>query len=149
MCVWFFGLGFFVPFLNVYLKTTFDISYSHLSAIQLAGMLSSILSSFVVGRFINRMGLRSFGMAMFVAIPLFSVAWFFLDGHTTIAFPLLGSVPQPVALLFCSSLLAGGVFAAVGLLQMNMLTVLAPKEGKTMAMAVHWTLIGFYPLQVR
>jgi MFS family permease len=142
MCVWFFGLGFFAPFMNVYLKTTFNISYTHLSAIQLAGMISSVISSFLGGRMINRVGLRTFGLAMVVMIPLFSVVWFFLDGNSTGLLPILGRVPQPVMILCISSLLAGGVFAAVGLLQLNLLSTLSPKEGTTMAMAVHWTLIG-------
>ncbi|MCP4217370.1 MAG: MFS transporter, partial [bacterium] len=43
MCIWFFGFGFFAPFMNVYLKSTFDVTYTHLSAIQLAGMISSII----------------------------------------------------------------------------------------------------------
>ena len=142
MCVWFFGLGFFGPFLNVYLKTTFNVTYSHLSAIQLAGMLSSMVSSFVGGRLIERVGLRVFGLAMVIMIPVFSIVWFFLDGQATGLLPIIGRVPQPVMLLCISSLLAGGVFAAVGMLQLNLLAALSPREGKTMAMAVHWTLVG-------
>ncbi|VGO13753.1 hypothetical protein PDESU_02310 [Pontiella desulfatans] len=142
MCVWFFGLGFFGPFLNVYLKSTFGVTYTHLSAIQLAGMVSSVVSSFVGGRLIDRVGLRTYGLAMVVAIPVFSIVWFFLDGNATGLLPILGRVPQPVMLLCISSLLAGGVFAAVGMLQLNLLSTLSPSEGRTMAMAVHWTLVG-------
>lgn len=142
MCTWFFGLGFFSPFMNVYLKTTFGISFTHISTIQLAGMVSSVISCFVGGRLIDRMGLRTYGLAMVITVPIFSIVWFFLDGSSTGLLPVLGRVPQPVMLLCISSLLAGGVFAAVGMLQINLLTTLAPKEGRTMAMAVHWTLIG-------
>jgi len=142
MCVWFFSLGFFGPFLNVYLKTAFGISYTHLSAIQLTGMFSSMVSSFVGGRLIERMGLRTYGLAMVVAVPVFSLVWFFLDGGTTGLLPVLGTVPQPVMLLCISSLVAGGVYAGVGMLQLNLLSTLAPKEGRTMAMAVHWSLVG-------
>jgi MFS family permease len=142
MCVWFFGLGFFGPFLNVYLKTTFGLTNTHLSAIQLAGMVSSVVSSFVGGRLIERIGLRTFGLTMVMVIPLFSIFWFFLNGHTTGLLPVLGVVPQPVMMLCISSLLAGGVFAAVGMLQLNLLSTLSPSEGRTMAMAVHWTLVG-------
>jgi MFS family permease len=142
MCVWFFGLGFFGPFLNVYLKTTFDISYTHLSAIQLAGMLSSVVASFSGGKLIDRMGLRTYGLAMVVSIPVFSIVWFFLDGNTTGLIPVLGIVPQPVMLLCISSIFAGGVYASVGMLQLNLLSALSPNEGRTMAMAVHWSMIG-------
>ena len=142
MCVWFFGAGFFAPFMNVYLKTTFDVTFTHLSAIQLASMISSVISSFVGGRLINRIGLRVYGLAMVIAIPFFSVVWFFLDGNASGFVPILGRVPQPVMMLCISSILAGGVFAGVGMLQLNLLSTLSPKEGKTMAMAVHWTLVG-------
>ncbi|VGO22979.1 MFS transporter [Pontiella sulfatireligans] len=142
MCIWFFGLGLFGPFLNVYLKTTFGITYTHLSAIQLAGMVSSVVSSFIGGRLIDRVGLRTYGLAMVVAIPLFSGVWFFLNGRATGLLPILGTVPQPVMMLCISSLLAGGVYAAVGMLQLNLLSTLAPAQGRTMAMAVHWSLVG-------
>lgn len=142
MCVWFFGLGFFSPFLNVYLKATFGITYTHLSLIQLTGMLSSVVASFIGGRLIERMGLRTYGLAMVVAAPLFSSVWFFLNGDSTGLIPFVGMVPQPVMVLSISSLIAGGVYAAVGMLQLNLLSTLAPDKGRTMAMAVHWTLIG-------
>ena len=142
MCVWFFGLGFFGPFLNVYLKSAFGVTYTHLSAIQLAGMLSSVIASFIGGRLISRIGLRTYGLAMVMAVPVFASVWFFLDGNATGVLPLLGTVPQPVMLLCISSLIGGGIYAGVGMLQLNLLSTLAPKEGRTMAMAVHWSLIG-------
>ncbi len=142
MCVWFFAMGIFAPFLNVYLKTTFGVTYTHLSAIQLVGMLSGVVFSFIGGRLINRVGLRTYALTMVMAAPAFSAVWFFLNGHTTGVIPVLGVVPQPVMLLCISSLAAGGVYAAVGMLQLNLLTALAPTEGRTMAMAVHWSLIG-------
>jgi len=142
MCVWFFAAGIFIPFLNVYLKATFGVTYTHLSAIQLAGMLSGVVSSFFGGRLIERMGLRTYGLAMLISAPVLSVAWFFLNGHTTGQLPVLGSVPQPVMILFLITLIAGGIWAGVGMMQLNLLSALAPPEGRTMAMAVHWTLVG-------
>jgi len=142
MCTWFFAVGVFAPFLNVYLKATFGITYTHLSTIQLTGMFSSVVASFVGGRLIDQMGLRTYGLAMVLAAPVFSIAWFFLNGDTTGLLPILGVVPQPVMILCISSLIGGGVYAAVGMLQLNLLSALAPKEGRTMAMAVHWSLIG-------
>ncbi len=144
MCAWYFGLGFFGPFLNVYLKGTFGTSYTHLAAIQLSGMLSSVVASFVGGHLIRTTGLRTYGLAMVLAAPLFSTAWFFLDGQATLQLPLAGSVPQPVAVLFATSLVAGGIYAAVGMLQLNLLSALAPLEGRTMAMAVHWSMVGLF-----
>ncbi|MEN7973023.1 MAG: MFS transporter [Verrucomicrobiota bacterium] len=142
MCIWYFAVGTFAPFLNVYLKTTFGVSYSHLSTIQLTVMFSSVVSSFIGGRLINRMGLRPYGLAMVVAAPVFAIAWFFLDGGATGMLPVIGPVPQPIMMLCINSLIGSGVYAAVGMLQLNLLSTLAPREGRTMAMAVHWSLIG-------
>ncbi|WP_372795860.1 MFS transporter [Pontiella sp.] len=142
MCVWFFGLGFFAPFMNVYLKTAFGLTYTHLSAIQISGMGSSIVACFLGGRLIRRMGLRTYGLAMVLTVPLFSLAWLILDGEATGLFPLLGRVPQPVIVLCSSSMIAGGIYAAVALMQLNLLPVLSPAKGRTMAMAVHWSLVG-------
>ncbi|MCP4217369.1 MAG: MFS transporter [bacterium] len=88
------------------------------------------------------MDVRLFGLAFVIAMLLFSMVWFFLNGASTGLVPILGRVPQPVMLLCISSLLAGGVYAAVAMLQLNLLSSLAPNEGRTMAMAVHWTLVG-------
>jgi MFS family permease len=88
------------------------------------------------------MGLRSFGLAIVITIPLFSIVWFFMNGAGTGLVPILGRVPQPVMMLCISSLLAGGVYAAVAMLQLNLLSTLSPKQGRTMAMAVHWTMVG-------
>lgn len=142
MCVWFFSFGLFGPFLNVYLKTTFGVTYTHLSAIQLAGMLSSVAASFIGGRLIQRVGLRTYGLTMVMAVPVFSLFWFFLNGNSTGLLPILGVVPQPIMLLCIASLFAGGIYSGVAMLQLNLLSSLAPKEGRTMAMAVHWSLIG-------
>lgn len=142
MCVWFFGLGFFAPFMNVYLKTEFALTYTHLSSIQMAGMLSGVVASFVSGHLISRMGLRTYGLAMVLTVPLFSIAWFILNNQSDGLLPILGKVPQPVVVLCCSSIIAGGVYAAVGLLQFNLLGALSPAKGRTMAMAVHWSMIG-------
>ncbi len=142
MSVWFFGFGFFAPFQNVYLKTTFGVTYKHLSAFMLAGLISSVVSCFVGGRLIDRVGLRAFGVSMLMVLPLFSIPWFFLNGTLSVPVPIVGSLPQPVIVLCASALLAGGIYAAVGMLQLNLLSALSPKEGKTMAMAVHWTIVG-------
>ena len=145
MGIWFFGLGLIGPFTMVYLKQAFNALYSHLSIIQIAALLGSIGTSFYSGRLIRRAGIRTFGMLMLVLAPLFSIAWFFVDSSSvTLKIPFTGnlSVPQFTVLLACTSLLSGSVFAAVGIYQLNMLTSIVPRDGRTSAMAVHWSLVG-------
>jgi MFS family permease len=145
MCIWFFGIGLIGPFTMVYLKQQFHALYRHLSLIQMAGLLGSIATSFYAGKLISRAGIRTFGIVMMLMAPLFHVVWFFIDpSFITINLPLAGSVSCPhfVALMICSSLLGGSVYAAVGIYQLNMLTSIVPREGRTTSMSVHWFLIG-------
>lgn len=145
MCVWFFGAGLIGPFTMVYLKQNFQALYSQLSAIQMAGLLGAIGTSFYTGRLIQRAGIRTFGIVMMLLAPLFHLVWFFLDSSAiTLVFPFLGACtfPRFVFLIVCNSLLAGSVYTAVGMYQLNMLTSIVPRDGRTIAMAIHWFLIG-------
>lgn len=145
MCIWFFGLGLIGPFTMVYLKQNFHALYSHLSVIQMAGLLGSIGTSFYAGRLIQRAGIRTFGIVMMLLAPFFHTVWFFLDHSSfTMTLPLTGdfTCPRFVFLIVCNSLMAGSVYAAVGMYQLNMLTSIVPRDGRTIAMAMHWFLIG-------
>ncbi|MFA7256401.1 MAG: MFS transporter [Kiritimatiellales bacterium] len=145
MCIWFFGLGLIGPFTMVYLKQQFHALYRQLSWIQMAGLLGSIGTSFYAGKLIGRAGIRTFGIIMMLMAPLFSTVWFFINPsmmHISLPFDLSISCPHFVALMVCSSLLGGSVYAAVGIYQLNMLTSIVPREGRTTSMAVHWFLIG-------
>ena len=142
MSFWLFGVGMFGPFGNVYLKETFNVLYTHLSALQLANMASGVIAAFVAGRLVQHVGIRTFGLSMVVAAPVFHIFWFFLQADTAIHLPIIGSVPQPILLLFIGSFAAGGIYTTVGMLQFNLITALAPTEGRTMAIAVHWSVVG-------
>jgi MFS family permease len=145
MCIWFFGLGLIGPFTMVYLKQQFHALYRQLSWIQMAGLLGSIATSFYAGKFISRTGIRTFGIIMMLLAPLSHTVWFFIDPTVVqidLPFDLSISCPHFVAMLICASLLAGSVYAAVGIYQLNMLTSIVPREGRTTAMAIHWFLIG-------
>ncbi|NOU36030.1 MAG: hypothetical protein HOO88_04610 [Kiritimatiellaceae bacterium] len=145
MCIWFFGLGLIGPFTMVYLKQDFGALYSHLSTLQMAGLLGSIGASFFAGRLIQRAGIRTFGIVMMLLAPLFSTVWFFMDHSSfTMTVPFIGTLtcPRFVFLMIWTSLGAGSVFAGVGIYQLNMLTSIVPRDGRTIAMAMHWVLIG-------
>lgn len=144
MCIWFFGLGLIGPFTMVYLKQVFQALYTHLSLIQMAGLVGSMVTCFYASKLINQTGLRTFGILMLLLSPLFHAVWFFLSA-TPVPLPaLLGgeSVPFYVILLILNSLAAGSVYAAFGIYQLNMLTSIVPREGRTLAMAIHWFMIG-------
>jgi len=145
MCIWFFGLGLIGPFTMVYLKQDFQALYSHLSIVQMAGLIGSIGTSFYAGRLIQRAGIRTFGIVMLLLAPLFHTIWFFIDHSSlTLTFPFIGAFtfPRFVFLMAANALVSGSVFAAVGIYQLNMLTSIVPRDGRTIAMSVHWFLVG-------
>ncbi|MBN1670585.1 MAG: MFS transporter [Kiritimatiellae bacterium] len=145
MGVWFLAISMAGTFGVVYLKRTFAVEYTHLSLLAIAGSVSTILGSFVWGYLIDRIGARALCLLLMAAAPLFGLFWFFCGPAVyTWTLPWVGAVrvPQPIVLLTVSSLLAGSLFGGVSLCQMSLLGALAPNEGRSTAMAVHWTIVG-------
>jgi MFS family permease len=153
----------------VYLKKNFHITYSHLAAITIASSLGTLASSFVWGYVMDRIGGRAFGAAMLVVAPIPAAGWFFLKDYNTSFVGLFKDIhwigpavsalvallpsswgnfiatqqlPQSIWILLFTSFIAGAIFGGIGLCQMNMSGALAPTNGRTMAMGVHWCLVG-------
>lgn len=153
----------------VFLKKDYGFSYSELSAIIIAGMLGTLVSSAPWGWVIDRIGGRALAVVLFVLLPLPAGVWFFLKPYSTDFLGLfegiwgLGSVAeairsllpavasdwvanhplsQPLWLMLLASIFSGMLFGGIGVCQMNLVGALAPRSGRTMAMAVHWALIG-------
>ena len=144
MGAWFFALGVTGALGNVYLKRDFGLTYSHLAVLQIAGSLGAVAAGVLFGYVIDRIGPRVFGLILMAAGPLLGAAWFFIyPGSVRLPGPGGGwMIPQPVALLSLTNFLAGGLYSGVGLCQINLLGALAPRESRTVAMAVHWTTLG-------
>ena len=88
-----------------------------------------------------RAGARTFAATLLLVAPLFNIAWFLIDDTQITLFGGI-SLPQPILLLLIVNTFQAGVFASFGVSQLHLLTALAPKEGRTIAMAVHSTLSG-------
>jgi MFS family permease len=113
--------------------------------LNITASIGTIAAGVIWGYVMDRIGVRTFGALMMVAGPLCTLAWFFLSpGTVTVWLPVLGTleIHQPIFVIAGINLLAGALFSGVGLAQVNLANALAPKEGRTMAMAIHWTIIG-------
>ncbi len=142
---WTFALGVVGSFSVIYLSRYFHASYRGLAAVTIAASLSTILFSALWGRIMDAIGARAFGALMLTIAPIFGFSWFFvMDTQLPFTLPVIGSftAAQPIVLIAVVNLLAGAVYAGVSLCQLNLTSALAPKEGRTMAMAVHWTIAG-------
>ncbi|QHI69016.1 MFS transporter [Tichowtungia aerotolerans] len=137
MAVWGFGLAMIGQFGNVYLKQVFDMPYSQISNIQIFASAGSILASFVAAFLMDRMGPRVYAALMALTVPLCHFVWLFITPGTT-----LFGLPQPAVLLCITSALSGGIVAGVIIAQLNLASLLTPSAGRTMAMAVHWSIVG-------
>jgi len=145
MGVWSFGCSMLGPFSIIYLKRYFPVTYSNVAAITIAGSLGSVTTSFVFGALTDRLGARVLCAILMILAPFTAVFWFFADASfLTFNLPFIGnwSVPQVVVLIGASTFLGGSIFSGIGPCQVRLAALLSNSSGRTMAMAVHWSLIG-------
>lgn len=141
MGFWFFGISFFGPYTQVYLKRVFHVSYSHLSLLAVVASLSTIIFSYIWSYLMDRVGVRVFGALMAFTGPCLGIVWFFLGDYPVTLWGDI-SLPQPVFLVLLSGIVSGGFYGGVGLCQLNLASALAPEAERTPFMAIHWTLVG-------
>jgi len=146
MGVWYLAIGVVSAYGQIYVKRTFCATYTHLAAWMISAVIGNIVASRLWAYVIDRIGARTFGAIAMIAGPLLaSMAWFLLvPGETTIELPGLPpfTMPKAIAILTLGGLIGGGLYSGVNLAQYNLLGTLAPQQGRTMAMAVHWTIVG-------
>lgn len=145
MGIWNFGIGLLGSFGIVYLKRDFPVTYSEIASLSIASLLGMACTSFVLGHWIDKFGARVFGAMMFVLAPLTGLAWFFITPESVgVVLPLVGllHVPQAIVVLVIANFIGGSLFSAIGICQLRLVPALTTPHGRTMAMAVHWSLIG-------
>jgi len=140
MGVWSFAVAMFGSFTMIYLKRYFPVSYSHLAAIAVAGSLGAVATSPLFGKLIDKLGARTFCALLFIFAPFTVLSWLFINYDLVHIGPL--NVPQVIVVQCVASFLGGSLFSAVALCQMRLMGALSPSTGRTMAMAMHWCLIG-------
>jgi MFS family permease len=145
MGAWTFSVGLVASFNVVYLKRDFHVTYSELSSLFIFPSLGAVVSGLAAGYLIDRLGGRAMAAMFIIAGPLFGLSWF-LVAPTRIDLVLpwgsTVSVAQPILLQSISGFFAGGFFSGVALCQLRLVAALSPAEGRTMAIAVHWCLVG-------
>ncbi|MEI8234721.1 MAG: MFS transporter [Verrucomicrobiota bacterium] len=145
MGIWSFGCSMLGPFSIVYLKRYFPVTYTHVAVITIAGSLGSVATSFILGSLTDRLGPRVLCAILMILAPLTAVPWFFVDASfLTFHLPILGlwSIPKVVVIIGIFTFLGGSVFSGVSPCQLRLAALLSNSSGRTMAMAVHWAIIG-------
>ncbi|MES2570465.1 MAG: MFS transporter [Verrucomicrobiota bacterium] len=125
----------------VYLKESFGVTYAQASMVFIASAIGAILWTPRIGRMIDQRGARRTLLYLMGIGPGFTLAWLFVTpGQWQI--PGLGLIPQPILLIGAASLMVGGLYAGVTLCQVRLTQVLTTASGRTVAMGLHWSLVG-------
>jgi len=142
---WAFAAGIIGQFGLVYLSRDLHLNYFSLSLLAVSGTVGASLAGVLWGYVMDRIGARTFGAIMMMLAPLLSIAWFILrEGSVQFSLPGILSfhVNQMMLVLVVSSVFAGLIYSGIGLSQISLLSALSPAEGRTMAMAAHWSMVG-------
>lgn len=137
---WAFSASLHASFTPVFLKRTFDIEYRHLVLLPVAGALSAILSGIPIGKGIDKLGARGLGVLLMFLGPALAFFWFLLYPGSIHLGPL--DLPKPIAVLLISHVLAGGLYAGIGLCQIHLINTITSRGGRTLSMAMHWSTVG-------
>jgi MFS family permease len=138
--IWNFGFFMVATFGIVYLRKAFGLSYAELASLTVAGAVGSVISSHFIGKLIDRLGARISCALLFLSAPLTLSPYFFLNREII---PVGGiELSQVTILIFLASLAGGALFSGVGLCQIRLVGLLSPPEGRTLWLAVHFSLVG-------
>jgi MFS family permease len=145
MGVWTFSVGLVGQFGFVYLNRAFNVSYSAMSMLTISAVIGGSLAGILWSYVMDRVGARNFGAIMMLVAPLLGAAWFFLQDKTVpIAIPFFPNLQmhQPMLVLLIVNVFGGLFYSGVALSQISLLSALAPVEGRTLAMSIHWAGVG-------
>jgi len=136
------------PFVALFLRERYAASYAALALIPLAAALGMVLFGKIFSRMMDRVGARNAGAACMVLAPALTVlAWLFAGpGTWTLALPWLGAVElhRGVTLVIAGSFAGAGLFLSVGVAHMVRVADVVPERGKTVAMALQFTIISLF-----
>jgi len=145
MGVWTFSIGLVGQFGFVCLNREYGIGYAAMSYTVISGMIGGSIAGLLWSYVMDRVGARNFGAVMMIVAPALGISWFFMHkGLVPINLPWLPTfmVPQPLLILVVTNVLGGLFYSGVGLSQVSLAAALSPANGRTMAMAAHWSLVG-------
>ena len=130
-------------FSMVYVRETFGVTYTQASWIFIAAAAGAVLWTPKIGHWIDLWGGRKVMLMITGLGPVFMLAWLFVTGGSW-ALPIAGvtPIPQPILLLGLTSLIAGGIYSASWVCQVRLTQAVTTPAGRTIAMGVHWSLVG-------
>jgi MFS family permease len=130
-------------FAMVHVKEAFGATYGQAAWIFIAAAIGAVLWTPRIGRWIDAWGGRRVMLLLVGSGPLFMLAWLLVSGaRWTLPGLAAGPVPQAVIVMSVVSLVTGGLYAASWLCQVRLTQEHTTPAGRTIAMGVHWSLVG-------
>ncbi len=123
-------------FSMAYLKNQFGATYSEAAIVFVAAGLGAALWTPLLGRWMDRWGARRVFLGLIATGPLGMLLWLGASGER------IRGLPQAVLLLSFASLVLGGIYAGGWLCQVRYTQSLTGAEGRTVAMGLHWSIVG-------
>jgi hypothetical protein len=127
-------------FSMVHLKETFGASFSQASLIFLCNALGAVICMPWIGRWMDRAGAHAVLLRLMAAAPLAQMGWW-LAPHGDLS--IAGSRwPLSVFWMVPVSLVQGAILTGALLCQFRLTQMATLPEGRTLAMALHWSISG-------
>jgi MFS family permease len=127
-------------FSMVHLKETFGASFSQASLIFLFNALGAVLSTPWLGRWMDNAGAAAVMARLLAFAPISQMGWWFAPYGS---FEIAGSSwPRAVVWMLPVSLVQGAVLTGALLCQLRLTQMTTNTGGRTVAMALHWSLTG-------
>ncbi|MEI6714260.1 MAG: MFS transporter [Verrucomicrobiota bacterium] len=127
-------------FSMVHLRETFGASYSQASLIFITACLGAVLFTPWLGRWIDKAGAQNVLIRLVFLGPISMAPWCFIQPGSV----QLGPFTCPSAVLWISlaALFQGPIYTGTLLCQYRLIQVYTRPEGRTMAMALHSSIVG-------
>jgi MFS family permease len=145
LCAWTFSVMVISPFAALALRNLYHATYTEISATAVVGSIGVIVGGLFGAAGMKRMGARNYGMMAMIIGPLCGTIWFFSSGdivQVDLPFGYHWCAHQVIMLLFIVNVISGALFSSVNLAQLSLLGRISPTNGRTVSMAVHWSLVG-------
>ncbi|MEY5027525.1 MAG: hypothetical protein RLZZ244_3053 [Verrucomicrobiota bacterium] len=127
-------------FSMVHLRETFGASYSQASLVFIAAALGAILFTPWLGPWMDRAGAQNVLSRLVFIGPLTMAGWWLAPAGSF----QIGSftLPKAIPCVAFAALFQGAAYTGTLLCQFRLTQMYTPSEGRTVAMAVHWSLTG-------
>ncbi len=127
-------------FSMVHLREAFGASYSQASMVFIAACVGAALFTPWLGSWMDRAGSQNVLTRLVFLGPISMAAWWIAKPGT---WNLVGfALPAATTWMVFAALFQGAIYTGTLLCQLRLSQIYTPKEGRTLAMALHWSISG-------